>query len=297
MNLPQIDHWTSIEETLQKITGIQASISEIAPISGGDTNQCFRIRYGTLDLFAKINHAKYEPMFQLEFDSLQAIANTNTIKTPHPICYGNDGENSFLVIEYLSLSRHHSNWEEMGRQLANLHRHSHHQFGWPCNNFIGTIPQINQWHDNWIHFWQHNRLGFQLQLAITNRCDKRLQEQVTRVIDACPLFFESYTPTPSLLHGDLWGGNAGFDSEGNPVISDPASYYGDRECDIAMTELFGGFEPSFYSSYREHWPLDEQYPVRKRLYNLYHILNHFNLFGGNYGAQALQMAEQLLAEQ
>ena len=117
-----------------------------------------------------------------------------------------------------------------------------------------------------------------------------------RLLDVLPLFFCTYHPQPSLLHGDLWGGNRGSDPTGRPVIFDPAVYYGDREADLAMTELFGSFDDRFYQSYRDSWDIDQGYTTRKVLYKLYHVLNHFNLFGGGYGRQADEMIGQLLAE-
>ncbi|MBI5626988.1 MAG: fructosamine kinase family protein [Nitrosomonadales bacterium] len=170
------------------------------------------------------------------------------------------------------------------------------QFGFAHKNFIGTTPQPNGWKNSWIDFWREQRLGFQLRLAKQNGYGSQLQTLGERLIDALPAFFENHTPQPSLLHGDLWRGNHSFLADGTPVIFDPAPYYGDRECDLAMTELFGGYPADFYAAYRAAFPLDEGYAVRKDLYNLYHILNHANLFGNGYARQAEQMMLRLLAE-
>ena len=164
------------------------------------------------------------------------------------------------------------------------------------SNFIGTTPQPNAWKDNWIDFWREQRLGFQLQLAATNGYGSQLQSLGENLLDALPAFFEGYAPQPSLLHGDLWNGNHAYQADGTPTLFDPAVYYGDRECDIAMTELFGGYSADFYSAYRASWSLDAGYSVRRDLYNLYHILNHANLFGGGYARQAEQMMQRLLVE-
>jgi fructosamine-3-kinase len=150
--------------------------------------------------------------------------------------------------------------------------------------------------DDWIDFWRERRLGFQLDLAARNGLRGALQTQGRQLMDALPALFAHYRPAPSLLHGDLWGGNWGADAAGNPVIFDPAVYFGDREADLAMTELFGGFSRAFYDAYDAAYPLDKGYETRKTLYSLYHVLNHFNLFGGGYGGQAQRMIQQLLAQ-
>ncbi|HKU69691.1 MAG TPA: fructosamine kinase family protein, partial [Burkholderiales bacterium] len=150
----------------------------------------------------------------------------------------------------------------------------------------------------WIAFWREHRLGHQLKLAETlakTEGNARLLDKGARLMEKLPAFFAGYRPVPSLLHGDLWAGNAAMMANGEAVIYDPAVYFGDREADVAMTELFGGFTSSFYSAYRSAFPLDGGYSTRRTLYNLYHVLNHWNLFGGGYGTQAGRMIDELLA--
>ncbi|OOY41228.1 hypothetical protein BOV91_12580, partial [Solemya velum gill symbiont] len=163
-----------------------------------------------------------------------------------------------------------------------MHRKTADAFGWNLDNTIGSTPQLNDWNKSWINFWREQRLGYQLQLA---GHQGSLQRQGEKLLESFHLLID-HAPQPSLLHGDLWGGNIGYDDSGNPVIFDPALYFGDREADIAMTELFGGFGREFYAAYNAAWPLDAGYPIRKKLYNLYHILNHLNLFGSGYLGQA-----------
>ena len=177
-----------------------------------------------------------------------------------------------------------------------MHRVCARAFGWDRDNTIGSTPQVNTADADWVSFLREQRLRYQLDLARANGADAGLLDGGERLLDALPRFFDSYYPHPSLLHGDLWGGNWSADAEGQPVIFDPAVYYGDREADLAMTELFGGFDDRFYHSYRQAWPLDAGYNSRKVLYNLYHVLNHYNLFGGGYARQAQGMIETLLAE-
>jgi fructosamine-3-kinase len=158
-----------------------------------------------------------------------------------------------------------------------------------------STPQLNAPGGDWVAFWRGRRLGYQLNLAAA-KGHGRLAAGGARLMEKLPAFFVGHTPAPSLLHGDLWSGNAAMTAGGEPVVFDPAVYYGDREADLAMTELFGGFPPPFYEAYRAEFPLDPGYGTRKHLYNLYHVLNHLNLFGGGYGAQAAGMIERLLAE-
>jgi fructosamine-3-kinase len=234
-------------------------------------------------------------MFVAEAAGLDTIAATNSIRMPHPIAHGIAGNQSYLVLEHHKLNSR-GDAKLLGEQLAALHRCSNERFGFKQDNFIGTTPQRNTQTNDWIDFWRDQRLGFQLQLAAENGYAGQLQSLGEKLLEVLPAFFEGYTPQPSLLHGDLWSGNHAFLTDGTPTIFDPAAYYGDRECDLAMTELFGGYPADFYAAYRACWPLDPGYAVRRNLYNLYHILNHANLFGSGYARQAEQMMRSLLAE-
>jgi fructosamine-3-kinase len=169
------------------------------------------------------------------------------------------------------------------------------RFGWHIDNTIGSTPQPNSPADNWVEFWREQRLGFQLQTAAGSGYGGELQRLGERLLAEMPALFTTHDPVPSMLHGDLWGGNYGALRDGTPVIFDPAFYYGDREADLAMTTLFGGFGGQFYAAYNEAWPLDDGYEVRKTFYNIYHIINHLNLFGGGYHRQAISMIESVLS--
>ncbi|MGH8458520.1 MAG: fructosamine kinase family protein, partial [Nevskiales bacterium] len=167
-------------------------------------------------------------------------------------------------------------------------------YGWSQDNTLGTTRQKNTPEGDWIHFWREHRLGFQLKLA--QKKDARLTEPGERLLQTLEVLLAGHQPPASLLHGDLWSGNAAQDSQGKPVIFDPAVYYGDREAEIAMMELFGGFGDDALAAYRAAWPLEPGYAeVRRDLYQIYHILNHFNLFGGQYADQALLRMDRLLA--
>jgi len=202
-----------------------------------------------------------------------------------------------MVLEKHSLGSGNTQTDQLlGHQLAELHKKQQARFGWQQNNTIGSTAQINETSDDWISFWCENRLGFQLSLAKKNGYAGKLIRSGEKLSESLDYFFSSHSPHASLLHGDLWSGNASVTDQGEPIIFDPACYYGDRETDIAMTELFGGFGSSFYSAYNESYPLHSDYRIRKTLYNLYHILNHLNLFGEGYLHQAQNMIDSLLSE-
>ena len=198
------------------------------------------------------------------------------MRAPEPYAHGLRAGLAFIEMQRLDLGGR-ADWPAMGRMLAALHRHTSARFGWASDNWIGLSPQKNAWSNDWITLYRDYRLIPQLEGAGLFRNAEFLLKNLNS-------FFANHRPLPSLLHGDLWSGNVGFTRAG-PVIFDPAVYYGDREADLAMTELFGGFPAAFYAAYRAAWPLDSGYDVRKHLYNLYHLLNHLNLFGSGYLGQ------------
>ncbi len=267
------------------------------PLGGGCINTAYHISGCGQDYFVKINTPARQAMFAAEAAGLQEILRSGAIRAPVPLCHGTTAHASYLVLEFLAIDACSGPvCERLARQLADMHAHVATQFGWHIDNTIGATPQCNTPQQDWISFWREERLEFQLGLASRNGIDGGLQKKGARLLDLIEQFFPGYTPLPSLLHGDLWNGNCGALSQGDPVVFDPAVYYGDRETDLAMSELFGGFPARFYAAYREAWPLDPGYEVRKTLYNLYHVLNHANLFGGSYAAQASRMLDLLLSE-
>ena len=287
--------WPEIDHHISQITGEKFVSNQHLPINGGCINQNYAISNSKITYFVKLNQPSQQSMFTAEMLSLQQIYNTKTIRVPKPICWGITKTSSYIVLEWLNLTNgNHQSWSEMGRKLAAMHKITTKQgFGWNTNNTIGSTPQINNFHASWPEFYTQNRLNHQLQLA-----KKRGQNfpHTAKLLAAIPQLFTDYQTQPSLVHGDLWRGNVGFTNENEPVIFDPATYFGDREVDIAMTELFAGFPSAFYQSYQEVFPLDQGYETRKTLYNLYHILNHFNLFGSSYSSQVNQMIEKILQQ-
>ncbi|QIK38334.1 fructosamine kinase family protein [Caldichromatium japonicum] len=287
-------HWEQIAEAIGQATGENFVIEQQRSVGGGCINHAAVIEGNGLRFFVKLNRAQARAMFEAECAGLDELRKADAIRVPRPICTGVAGGESFLAMEYLDLSGR-VDGARAGCQLAELHRVTAEQFGWTRDNTIGATPQINTPYRDWASFWRECRLGPQLRLAAANGYGGRLQQTGERLMESLTALLD-HRPAPSLLHGDLWGGNIGATPSAEPVIFDPAVYYGDREADLAMTELFGGFDARFYAAYRESWSLDPGYGVRKTLYNLYHILNHLNLFGGGYLLQAQSMIERLLAE-
>jgi fructosamine-3-kinase len=287
--------WNAIARHISEASGEPFAPAPPCEIGGGCISQALRLSDGLRSWFVKANRADRLDMFEAEAAGLEAMAATGTIRVPRPLCTGSSGGDSYIVMEYLELGGGRGDRAAAGEQLAAMHRARAPRFGWQRDNTIGATPQPNPWTDDWVTFWREQRLGFQLELAARHGYGGRLQRLGAQLLERFPALID-HDPVPSLLHGDLWGGNLGFDSEGRPVIFDPATYYGDREAELAMTELFGGFGAAFHDAYNAAWPLDPGYRVRRTLYNLYHILNHLNLFGGGYAGQAEAMLQRLLAE-
>jgi fructosamine-3-kinase len=267
-------------------------------IGGGCINEVFSLESASgFRCFVKTNSAEFLAMYEAEAEGLAALrAAPGAPHAPEPLCAGVCGDRAYLLLEHIEIvPADPKTQRRLGRELAALHRSGAARFGWHRNNTIGTTPQPNDWTEDWIEFLRDRRLGFQFALAARNGHGGRLLRDGEKLLAGLARFFDR-RPEPSLLHGDLWAGNSGADRQGRPVIFDPAVYYGDREADLAMTELFGGYAPDFYAAYRDSWAPDAGYAVRKNLYNLYHVLNHLNLFGGAYASQAEGMVRRLLAE-
>jgi len=284
----------AIEAACRDALGRAVTPQSVQPASGGCIHACYRVRAGTVGMFVKLNSARYADAFAAEADGLAALREAGT-RAPEPLAHGATGTHAYLALELLELGGA-IDGAALGRLLAAQHRTRGERFGWRRDNYIGATPQPNAWNGDWVAFWRDRRLGPQLALAEANGHGPALRADAERLADSLGAFFRGYVPAASLLHGDLWSGNAGTLGDGSPVVFDPAVYRGDREADLAMTELFGGFPRAFYAAYREAWPLDAGYAVRRDLYNLYHVLNHLNLFGGGYLGQARALVRRLLAE-
>lgn len=287
--------WQVVRQLLVDRTGEKIGQLEASSVSEGDINRAYRLSDGRQQFFLKINNIESLPMFEAEMHGLNEIRGTDSIRCPQPIGCGLTSAFAFIVMEYLDLSGG-INEIRFAQCLAKMHLCQQQQFGYPIDNTIGSSPQMNAYEQDWVSFWQQQRLGFQLSLAKKNGLGSELIDTGMRLNQLVGNFFSQYSPVASLLHGDLWSGNQGADAAGNPVIYDPACYYGDHEADLAMMELFGRPGSGFFKAYHDLFPLDPGYSQRRDLYNLYHVLNHANLFGGGYVTQARQMAEALLAQ-
>jgi fructosamine-3-kinase len=275
---------------IARISRRMVEIVDLSPVSGPHALVATLADGGRF--FVKAGAPEQRAQMRAEARGLDALRSAGAVRVPQLWLAGGEGPHYFLLLEYFELQSGNADAHaHLGRGLAAQHRHTSGTFGFERDNYIGATPQKNHQGSDWPAFFRDQRLLPQLQLAQ----GQPWVDDGMRLAEHVADFFPGYAPVPSLLHGDLWNGNAGFLADGTPVLFDPAVYYGDREADLAMSELFGGFAPSFYAAYREAWPLDPGHAQRKDLYNLYHLLNHHNLFGGNYGARAHDCIARLLA--
>ena len=309
----------SIGETIGAILRPQPS----ERVHGGSINECYRWETDAGAIFVKVAPVRNIEMFAAEAAGLEELRLANAVRVPRVLGVGctdvavagvgdrggagsgsvsvgsgsASAARAWLALEWIEQGPGSSRATDavLGEQLVKQHRVTQTSFGWSRDNTIGSTPQLNAECPDWITFYRDLRLQYQLDLAAKNGFTGRLQDRGATLLDCLPQFFHIYRPTPSLLHGDLWGGNRLADNHGQPVVFDPAVYYGDREADIAMTHLFGGYGKDFYAAYEAAWPRDPGHEVRTDLYNLYHVLNHLNLFGGGYLGQATGIIARLLA--
>ncbi len=252
---------------------------------------------GDACVFVKTGGACDVTMLEAEAAGLEELQAANALRVPRVLGVGVADAAAWLALEWLDLAPSTSASDaRLGEGLAALHRVHADAFGWTRDNFIGRTPQLNAPERDAATFLRERRLRPQLERARAAGCDPRLYERGQRLLEIVDVYYGAYAPMPSLLHGDLWSGNRAALAGDEPVVYDAAPYFGDREADIAMSRLFGGFGPRFYAAYFAAWPLDAAHGYRRSLHNLYHVLNHLNLFGGAYAAQAASMIDGLLAE-
>ncbi len=280
-----------ITRALSALLGCNVEVIHCAGVGGGDIHMSYQVELlaaGEIrKIFVKTNNENYSQLLEAEAQALLEIEKQAAIKTPQCLGLHEANGQAFLALEWLDLKSRGDDYA-LGCQLARLHQATHSRYGWHSDNFIGYSKQQNSWADSWSEFWLAHRLKPQLELADGQSFSKKLKKLQQPLLDACEELLENYKPKASLLHGDFWGGNKAFIADGQPVIFDPASYYGDREVDLAMAGLFGGFTQDFYAGYESVWPLDVGFRKRKVLYNLYHQLNHLNMFGTSYLGECLR---------
>lgn len=301
----KIPNYTSLAQALVSLFGKETRIAQTDRLSGGDINKAYGLHLTSgQHIFMKANSKQNAPFFLAESYALNAIAQTGTIKTPHILCTGTDSGEisgySFLLLDFIESSPKKSDyWELFGRELAYMHLSptahltKDKKFGFLADNFIGEREQKNALSESWISFFRDQRLAPQFKVADSwfKTSDRK---KITFLLDHLDEFLIE-CQNPSLLHGDLWIGNSLCGSDGKAWLIDPASYVGFCEADIAMTELFGGFKKEFYASYNEVNPLSKGYEERRDLYNLYHLLNHLNMFGESYLAPVKSIVDEYVA--
>lgn len=285
----------SIRAGLAKAGAGTAGLEWVRGLAGGDINQAALLQSRNRKWFVKYRTGAPPGMFEAEAKALAEIAASGCIRVPEAVAWGETGAVAWLLLEHIELTPN-GPAAALGEQLAALHGVTQARFGWSLDNYIGTTPQANHLSFDWTEFWRHRRLGPQLEMARAAGFGGRLIDRGERLLENLDALMRDHRPAASLLHGDLWSGNKAYTPAGQPVIFDPASYYGDRETDIAMTELFGGFDAAFYTAYQSCAPLPAGYPLRRELYKLYHVLNHLNLFGPAWLPRCESMLDALLAQ-
>jgi protein-ribulosamine 3-kinase len=291
-----MESFAAVARAIASTAGMPCRESPESRVAGGSINVCYRWSSDAGPLFVKVATVEALPMLVAEAAGLAELAAANAVRVPRVLAVGPAAGSAFLALEWLAAGRADAKCERLlGEQLAALHRVTAERFGWSRDNTIGSTPQANGWCGDWGEFFRERRLKPQLALAVS-RGNAELEPWGERLLESLPQLLAGHRPQPALLHGDLWGGNWLALATGEPAIFDPAVYYGDREADLAMTRLFGGFGAAFYRAYEAAAPLPEGAPLRCELYNLYHVLNHANLFGGAYAGQARTMMQRLLTQ-
>jgi len=290
-----VPRWASLLPALAEHGVPVGGAASPVRVGGGDFSAAWRVDGREDRLFLKTGPAEAGDMFAAEADGLREIAATGTLRVPEVhATLVHDGV-AVIALEWLDLGAPGAGTQErLGAGLAAMHRVTAREHGWYRDNTIGATPQINARSTGWCEFYREYRLRFQLDLAARQGYSGRLQELGGRLLEHLDELFDGHRPDASLLHGDLWCGNQGACGD-QPVVFDPAVYYGDRETDIAMTRLFGGFSGRFYEAYVHAWPLPPGHEIRRDLYQLYHVLNHLNLFGRSYLGRAEALIRSALS--
>ena len=273
-------------EHLSQHLGVPVDVEGERTVGGGSINDAYRLNTNEGPFFAKVNHAgRFPSMFEAEADGLRRLRAAASLRVPEVIATGEDHEDGYILMEWIEAGRKGEVfWSSFGRGLAELHQHTQERFGLDRDNYIGSLVQYNATAADWVSFFIQQRMEPMLRMARDHRhlgaaTMFRFERLFGKLHELFPV------EAPALLHGDLWSGNFLCDADGRAVLIDPAVYYGHREMDIAMTRLFGGFDPALVDAYNDAWPMEAGWEERIDLCNLYPLLVHVNLFGGGYGAQ------------
>ena len=281
-----------LSELLSRALSQPVEVSELSSVGGGSISRTYKILSSVGLFFLKVNEGKdASMMFKTEAEGLELLHEKSAFTIPQVISVSSDGNTAFLLMSFIdSSSKGNNYWQELGINLAELHRQTNSIFGLSENNFIGSLPQQNDFTGDWSSFFIDRRILPMVKMAInnglvTNAFVAKIELVLNNIVELIP------KEPPALVHGDLWSGNLMVDSQGQPCLIDPAVYYGHREMDIAFSHLFGGFDNQFYETYQEIFPLEPGFDTRIDIYNLYPLLVHLNLFGRSY----LGQTENILA--
>ncbi|UPT55935.1 fructosamine kinase family protein [Dickeya zeae] len=283
--------WQTIEQLLEEHLG-PGDILDRRELPGGEVHSAWYLRYGQHDVFVKCDARELLTKFRAEAEQLELLTRSQTVQVPAVYGVGSNRDYSFLLLEYLipKPASAHDAWR-LGQQLAQLHQWSEQpQFGLDFDNDLSTTPQPNAWQRRWSSFFAEQRIGWQLQLA----AEKGLHfGDIDALITQVEKRLCGHHPQPSLLHGDLWSGNT-LNTDRGYYLFDPACYWGDRECDLAMLPLHPELPPQIYDGYQSVWPLERDFVERQPIYQIYYLLNRANLFGGKHVVTAQQAIEHHL---
>ncbi len=270
-----------LEHVCSELENKPVKLRAYEKIYGGDINETYRLAMTDKDYFIKINNKDRFPMFEVEAESLIRLTKTYSFRIPVVYEAGEFEDKSYLLMEYIEHLEDVSNPENFAESLVKLHKNTQDKYGLDFDNYIGSLPQYNGYEKNWVDFYIKNRLQYQLNIA---RQKALVSDEVFHLFDHLynKLPHILIEEKPSFLHGDLWNGNYFYDQQGKAVVFDPAIYYGHREVDIAMMSLFGGFDPKIYQYYNEIFPLQPDWKERLKIYQLYPLLVHLNIFGESY---------------
>lgn len=285
----------SIKNRIEK--ELNSKIISSRSVGGGCINDAETIFTNNgRSFFLKKNFSTPDDMFFKEANGLKELKKANAIRVPEVILV----DKNFILLEQINSGKKSKSFnEDFGRSFAKLHKFSAEHFGFYEDNYIGSTPQKNipseDEKNNWIKFYFNKRILFQYKVLESNGyADSAIKKRIALLENKIEKILAGSENIPSLLHGDLWSGNYMIDENGNACLIDPAIYYGNREADLAMTKLFGGFSSTFYNSYQETFPLPDGYGYRENIYKLYHIMNHLNLFGGGYYHQTISLMDYYL---
>jgi protein-ribulosamine 3-kinase len=268
-----------LEEVCSQIENKPVKLRAYETIYGGDINQAYRLAMTERDYFIKINRAEYADMFDKEAKSLNLLQQAEAFIIPKVFKTDVFENQAFLLMEYITPLENTENPKNFAENLAKMHHRTNDTFGLDFDNYIGTLTQQNNPQTNWVDFYVNQRLKAQINLS-NNKLPVDILKKFDKLFDKLPQLLPQ--DPPALLHGDLWNGNAFYDLQGQAVLVDPAVYYGHREVDLAMMSLFGGFSREIYDIYNHLFPLEPDWQNRLKIYQLYPLLVHFNLFGDTY---------------